>query len=156
MQRVAGDGDDVDRLRLVRVYVDGKTEIGGKISADFGPGISGIVAAHDVPVFLHEEQSGLPRIHSDVVHAMPNFSQGIGNVLRVKSLVDRLPRFSAVVGAKRSRRGDSDVHPLRILRVKNDGMQTHAAGSRLPLWTSAMTAKAGELVPAPRAVRGTK
>ena len=55
---VALDGDDVNRLRLVRVNVDDEAEIGRQIAADFCPLIAGVVGAHHVPVLLHEQHSG--------------------------------------------------------------------------------------------------
>ena len=54
--RVAGDRDDVDRLRLVGVDVDDEPEVGGQVAADLLPRLAGVVAAHDVPVLLHEQR----------------------------------------------------------------------------------------------------
>ena len=55
MLRVALDRHDVDRLRLVRVHVDREAEIGRQVAADFVPRVAGVVAAHHVPVLLHEQ-----------------------------------------------------------------------------------------------------
>ena len=54
MSPIALDRDDVNRLRLVRVNVDHEAEIGGQIAADLAPGVAGIIAAHHVPMLLHE------------------------------------------------------------------------------------------------------
>src|SRR5207342_2412831 len=79
MFRVALDGHDVDGFRLVRVDVDDKAEVRGQVAADFVPVVAGIVAAHDVPVLLHEEHAGARRIHGDAVHAMANLGGGVGH-----------------------------------------------------------------------------
>ena len=83
--RVALDRHDVNRLRFVRVNVDDKAEIGRQVSADFLPLIAGIVAAHHVPVLLHEEHARPRRVHGDVVHAVADFGLRIGNVLRAQT-----------------------------------------------------------------------
>src|SRR5208283_1695383 len=75
---IALDGDDVDGFGLVRMDINRKTKIGGKIAADFMPQIARIIAAHDVPMFLHIEHIGMGRMNGDVVHAMPDFGGGIG------------------------------------------------------------------------------
>src|SRR5256885_2149525 len=64
---VAFDGDHVDSLRLVRVYVDHEPEVGGQVSADLVPRVAGVVAAHDVPVLLHKEHVRARAVHGDVV-----------------------------------------------------------------------------------------
>jgi thiazole synthase len=56
--RVALDRDHVDGFRLVRVNVDHEAEIGRQVPADLVPGIAGVVAAHHVPVLLHEQHFG--------------------------------------------------------------------------------------------------
>ena len=86
MLRVALDGDDVDRLRLVRVHVDHEAEVGGQVAADLLPGIAGVVAAHHVPVLLHEEHVRARRVHGDVVNAVADLGRRIGNVLRSTAL----------------------------------------------------------------------
>ena len=76
---IAFDGDDVDGFGLVGVNVDGEAEIGGEIAADFVPGVAGVVAAHDVPVFLHEEDVGPGGVHGDAVNAVADFGGWVGN-----------------------------------------------------------------------------
>jgi hypothetical protein len=39
----------------MRVHIDHEAEIGRQIAAHFMPGIAGIIAAHHVPMLLHEE-----------------------------------------------------------------------------------------------------
>ena len=71
----------------------------------------------------------------------PTSAVGIGNVLRVQAVVDGLPGFAAVVGAKRARRGDGDKDALGIAGIENDGVQAHAACARLPARTRAVLRK---------------
>src|SRR5947207_14115805 len=103
---VALDRDNVYRLRLVRMHVNRKTEVGGQIAADFFPVVARVVRAHHVPVLLHEEDARTLRMHSDVVYAVSDLGVGIGNVLRLQSPINRLPAFAAIVSAKCARGGD--------------------------------------------------
>ena len=64
------DGDDVYGVGLVGVDVDDEAEVGGEVAADFRPVVAGVVGAHDVPVFLHEERAGTAGVHGDVVDAV--------------------------------------------------------------------------------------
>ena len=57
-------------------------EIGGQVAADFVPGIAGIVAAHHVPVLLHEQHARARGVHGDVVNAVADFGRRVGNVFR--------------------------------------------------------------------------
>ena len=54
MLAVALDGNDVNSFRFVRVDVDDEAEVGGQIAADFFPAVARVVAAHHVPMLLHE------------------------------------------------------------------------------------------------------
>src|SRR5690606_32004490 len=56
---VAFYGDDVYRFRYVGMYIDDKSKVGGKVAADLAPGFTGIIAAHDVPMLLHEQDVGV-------------------------------------------------------------------------------------------------
>src|SRR4029077_5759915 len=113
---------------FVRVDVDYEAEIGGQVAADFVPAVAGVVAAHDVPVFLHEQCVGLRWMHGDVVNAVADFGVGVGNVLREEALVDWLPGLARVVGTERAGGGNRDVDAIGIFLVENDGVKTHAAG----------------------------
>src|SRR5467141_2310890 len=48
---------DLDCFRFVRVDVDYETEVSRQVAADFFPGVAGIVAAHHVPMLLHEKHA---------------------------------------------------------------------------------------------------
>ena len=81
MLRIAFDWHDEYCFRLVGVNIDRKTEIGRQIAADFVPDIAGIVAAHHVPVFLHEQHVGSAGMKGDAVDAVADFGVRIGNVV---------------------------------------------------------------------------
>src|SRR3984885_7962964 len=151
--RVALDGHDVNRLRLVRVNVDHETEIGGKVPADLLPGIAGVIAPHHIPVLLHKKYARTRRVHGDVVNTVPDLSGRVRNVLGIQTAVDRLPAFATVVGTKCSRCRNRNVDALRIAGIENDRVQTHTTGARLPLWAGAMAAQPGEFRPVLSAIR---
>src|SRR6266566_4409968 len=98
MLRVAFDRDDVNGVRLMRMNVDREAEIAWQVAADFAPGVAGVIAAHDVPMFLHEERVRTLWMHRDMMHTMTDLGLRIGNVLRMQTLIDGLPRLSAVIG----------------------------------------------------------
>ena len=91
-----------------------------------------------------------------MVNAVANFSSWVWNVFGVQPLIDGLPGLPAIIGAKRARRGNSDVDSLRIAGIKNDSMQAHASRARLPFGASAVTAKPGKFVPILSAVGGAE
>src|SRR6185369_10766987 len=148
------DGNDVDGIGLVRVYVDDEAEVGRKIAADFLPVVAGVVAAHNVPVLLHEERVGTRVVHGDVVDAVSDLGVGIGDVLRAEAAIDGLPADTAVVGAESARSGDGDVHTLVVGGIEDDGVKAHAAGTGLPARTGAVLAEAGEFFPVLATVGG--
>jgi hypothetical protein len=61
-----------------------------------------VVAAHDVPVLLHEQRLESRRVHRNAVHAAPDLGVPVRYLVRVKPPVDRLPGFAAAVGAERA------------------------------------------------------
>ena len=83
MLRIALDRHHVNRLRLVRVYVNRKSKIGRQVPADLRPHLPRVVAAHHVPVLLHEQHVWPRLVHRDVVYAVTHLGFRIGNVLRL-------------------------------------------------------------------------
>lgn len=77
--------DDEERLRGCR----SEAEVRWEIAAHFPPRIAAIVAAHDVPMLLHEEHVGSRRMQGDMVHAVANLGFRIGDALRAQALIDR-------------------------------------------------------------------
>src|SRR5205814_2088453 len=129
-------------------------EISGQVAADFAPEIARVVAAHDVPMLLHEESIGLRRVHGDVVDAVADFGVGIGNVLRDEAFVDGLPGFARVGGAESTGGGDRDIDTIGIFLVENDGVEAHTAGAGLPFRAGAVTAQSRKFVPVFAAIGG--
>src|SRR5436305_1831056 len=150
---VALDGNDVDRVRLVRVHVDDEAEVGRQVAADLLPIVARVVAAQDVPVLLHEQDARPLGAHGDVVNAVADFGVGIRNVLRTQAAVDRFPGLARVVAAERAGGRDGDVDAV-VPRIENDRVQAHTARAGLPLGTGSVAAQPGKLVPAGAAVLG--
>ncbi len=117
----------------MRVDVDRKTEVGGQVAADLDPVVAGIIASHDVPVLLHEQDVGTRAMLRDVMHAVADLGVPIRDVVRTESAIGRLPCLTAVVGPEGAGGGDGDEHPLRIGRVQDDRVETHAASPGCPL-----------------------
>src|SRR6185369_2205475 len=92
----------------------------------------------------------------DVMHAMAYLCSRIRNVLRTQSLIDRLPRHTAVISAKCTRGGDGDKDPFAVCRIENDRVEAHAARTGLPLRSRTMTAETRQLIPRLTAVSRAK
>src|SRR5438105_2830417 len=89
----------VDRLGLVRVHVDRKSEVGRQVSADLAPRLAGIVAAHDVPVLLHEQHARAGAVPRDAVHAVTDLGRRVRNLLGAQAAIHRPPRLAAIARA---------------------------------------------------------
>src|SRR5262249_17864331 len=113
---------DVDGLRLVRVDLDREAEVGRQVAADLVPGLAGVVAAHDVPVLLHEQDVGARPVHGDAVNAVADLGVRVGDVVRTQPPVDRLPGLATIVRPERAGGRDGDVHALGILWIDEDGV----------------------------------
>ncbi len=72
MLRVAFDRHDVNGFWFVGMHGDREAEIARQIAADFVPQIAGVVAAHHIPVLLHEEHIRTGGVHGEVVNAVTN------------------------------------------------------------------------------------
>src|SRR5437773_1422175 len=94
MLGIAFDRYDVNRFRLMRMHVDRKSEIARQIAADLMPRSARVIAAHHVPVLLHEQRVRTRRMHRDPMHAVTDLGVRVRNILRVQPAIDRLPRFS--------------------------------------------------------------
>src|SRR3954447_26334165 len=86
------------------------------------------------------------------MHAVADLSVRVGNVLRTQPAINGFPCLPAVVGAKCARSGDRNPDALGILRIEDDGVQAHAAGSWLPLRTGPMAAQPGKFLPVLRTI----
>ena len=106
-------GHDVDRLRLVGVHVDREAEVGRQVAADLVPRVAGVVAAHHVPVLLHEQHVGPRRVHGDAVDAVADLGVGSGMYSECRPRLIGFQVAAAVVGAERARGRDGDEDPVR-------------------------------------------
>src|SRR4029077_14789837 len=95
----------------------------------------------------HEQRVGTRRMHGDAMHTMTDLCVWVWNVLRVQPAIDRLPRFSAVVGAKRAASRDCDGNSLRIVRIEKNGVQTHSARAGLPFRTGVAASQSCQFMP---------
>ena len=138
------------------MHVQREAEIGGQVAADLVPGIAGVVAAHHVPVLLHEQHVRTRGVHGDVVHAVAHFGAQVGNVAGPQATVDGLPRDAAVVGAEGARGRDGDEDSPGIGGIEKDGVQTHPAGAWLPARSGAVAAQSGKLLPGLAGVGGAE
>src|SRR5262245_12900088 len=87
---------------------------------------------------------------------MADVGRGVRDVLRLESLVDRRPCLAAIIGAKCSGGRNGDEHAFWIYRIEQDGMQAHAACTRLPVGAGPVAAKPRELLPRLAAVGGVE
>src|SRR5262249_43739438 len=129
---VALDRDDVDRLGLMGMDVDYKSEVGRQVSADLPPRVAGIVRAHDIPVLLHEQDTRARPVHCDSVNAVAYVGVRVGDVLGPQSTIDRPPNLPGIVGAEHACGRDGDEHTVVIARIEKDGVEAHTASARRP------------------------
>src|SRR6185295_12743531 len=92
----------------------------------------------------------------DVMNAVAHLGVRIGNVLRVQSLIDRFPRRTTVISAKRTCGRDRDEDPVRIVLIEDHSVQTHTTRSWLPLRSGAVATESRKLLPCLTAVGRTK
>src|SRR5215467_4942162 len=86
-------------------------------------------------------------MHGDAMNAVSDLGALIWNVLRVQSAIDWLPCPAGVVCTEGARRRNGDKHPLRILSVQENCVETHPSGARLPVRPGAVAAQAREFLP---------
>src|SRR6266487_2980154 len=79
--------------------------------------------------------------------AVADLCSWIGNIFRMQPVIDRFPRFSPVIGPERACGRDRHVYSLWILRIEENGMQTHAACARLPFRASIVFSETGQFFP---------
>jgi len=135
---------------------DREAEVGGQVAADLVPRVARIVAAHHVPVFLHEEHAGPRRVQGDTMDAVAHLNLRIGDVVGMQAAVDRTPGPAAIAGAECAGRGNGNVDPAGVGWVEQDGVQAQPASARLPGRTGGMQAQPGKFEPGHAAVGGAK
>src|SRR5262245_37037968 len=97
--------------------IDRKAKISWQIAADLTPRFAAIVAAHDVPVFLHEQNARPGGVQRNSVHAVANLGGWVGDILRVESAIDRFPGLPTVVGSKTACGRDGDENPIGVAGI---------------------------------------
>ena len=80
---------------------------------------AGVVAAHDVPVLLHEQHVRPRRVHGQAMHAMADLGVRIGDAFGFQATVHGLPGGAAVFGAERAGGGDGHEDALRLRKTRN-------------------------------------
>src|SRR4051794_5389461 len=98
-------------------------------------------------MLLHEQRVWSRWMHRDPMHTVTHFRVRIRNVLRVQPAIDWFPCRSAVVSAKRAGSGDRDGDPLGIVRVEENGVQTHSASAWLPFRTGIVASQSRQFMP---------
>ncbi len=121
---------DVDRLRLVRMDCP-EAEVSGQVAADLVPRVARIIAAHHVPVLLHEARRGRARCMAMRWTQWPTSWPGRG-CSRGQAAIDRSPGPAAVVGAECARCRDGNIDPVGVGWIRQDGVQAKSARAGLP------------------------
>src|SRR6266446_3696314 len=98
-------------------------------------------------MFLHEQRVRTGRMERDPVHAMANFRCWVRKKLRMQAAVNWFPGFAAVIGAKRAGSGYRNGNSIRITRIEENRVQTHAACPRLPFRTGIAATQSGQFMP---------
>jgi hypothetical protein len=125
----------------VRVHVDREAEVAGQVAAHLVPGAAGVVAAHDVPVLLHEQRVRARRVHRELVHAVPDLRLLGGDLTGLQALVDGQPAGAAVVGAEGTGGADGGEDAPLVGGVQQDRVQAQPARTGLPLRSRAVAAQ---------------
>src|SRR6267378_3853759 len=86
-------------------------------------------------------------MHGDPMNAVANLRVRIGNILRMQTLVDRLPIFSAIISTERARGGDRNEHSFAIFRIQQNRVQTHSTGAWLPTRPGSVAAQSRQFLP---------
>src|SRR5436189_4871132 len=101
MLGIAFDRDDINRLRLMRVHLDGKTEIRWEITTYFVPHLTRIIGAHHVPMFLHEENARSRSVHGNPMDTMADVRLRVGDFVGgLKTAINRPPCLAGIIGPK--------------------------------------------------------
>ncbi len=147
MFRIALDRDDVYRVGLVGVNVDHETKIARQVAAHLVPQFTAVVAAHHIPVLLHEQHFRAVGMHGDAVHAVTHFGVRVGDVVGLQPAVDRPPGLPVVITAEDARGGDGNGHPSMVARVEQHRVHAQTASTGHPLRAAAVSAQPGKFLP---------
>src|SRR5262245_66133405 len=91
-------------------------------------------------------------MHGDAMNAVANLRRRVRDVDRVQATIDRLPCFAAVICTKRPGRRNGCEDSLGVVRIQQNRMQAHAAGTGCPGSSRTMAAQSRYFLPGLRAV----
>lgn len=92
--------DHIDRFWVGGMDRDRESEAGWQFAlADVNPVLAGIVAAINSAVILLIEHVWIGRVHCHLMHALPIFGKFFGMKIGADILIERIPRFPAVIRA---------------------------------------------------------
>src|SRR5579859_1390155 len=123
---------DVDAVGIARVSDHRKTKVRRHIIRNILPGIAVVVGAVQAPVVLQEESFRARGVHSDLMHALAELRIFLRKVYNANTPIACLPFTPPVFGGVDATSRNRRIHPLRILGVKQDGVQGQAAKSWHP------------------------
>src|SRR5437588_8301604 len=103
-------------------------------------------------MLLHEKRVRTRGMHGDPMNAVANLCIRIGNILRMQTLVDRLPIFSPIITTERARGRDRNEYSLAIFRIQQNRVQTHSACAWLPTRPGSVAAQSRQFLPCLTAV----
>src|SRR5438309_8840798 len=152
MLGIALDRHDINCVRLMRMNVDGKSKIAWQVAAHFMPRVAGIIAAHHVPVLLHEKRIGTRWMHGNPMNTMPYFRLRVRDVLGMQAMVNGTPGLSSIVSTEGASGGNRNEHAVAFFRIQQNRVETHSTGAWLPAWPGAVTAQSCEFLPGLAAV----
>src|SRR5678810_865770 len=98
-------------------------------------------------MLLHVQRLRTRLVHCDPVNAVTGLSLWVRNVLRVESLIDRLPAGASIVGAEGAGRRNRDEHSFRIGWVEQDRVQPQSTGPGRPRCPRAVATQSWKLRP---------
>ena len=105
-------------------------------------------------MILEENPFRPRRMHDDLVHALAEFRIPLGHVHNADATVARLPGAPAVFGGIDPAGRNGHVHPVRIPRVEQDGMQGQPSQPRHPARAVRMVEQAAHQRPGLAVITG--
>ena len=125
----------------------GKAELGREPSRDLLPLLAAVGRPVDAAVVLLVEVLAPVGRHHQLVHALPELGVDVRLEARPNARVARLPRRPAVAGLEHADRRDADPHAVRVLPVRDDGVEDQATGARFPCRPGPMVGQPLDMFP---------
>src|SRR5439155_21253382 len=152
---------DVNRIRVVRMHEDREAEVGRQSLADGSPGVAVVVAAQDADarvlgkaaMVLHVEPGGCIRVTRDLVHALTELNEGIGQEAGANAFVGGRECLAAILAQVVAAGRDAEVHPIPVTQ---DRVQAQPAVAGLPFASVLVVADARNQLPGIAAVAASE